>query len=161
MNKKGFTLTELMIALAIMGILAAIAVPAYYGYTKKAKNRAGEASLTDCQLILESLYAENHQYAPLNVPDGVHKLLRNPNHQVTQDTITWFQYNANGEIQSKRAVCTPPADGLCLDFKPSLHFSYEVEYNNNGQEYIIRLLDPARANTYVIFRNQDQPPPEY
>ena len=54
--KKGFTLIELMIVIAIIGILAAVAIPMYSDYTKKSRTAEVQSNLSEIvkmQLIFE------------------------------------------------------------------------------------------------------------
>ena len=58
MNKmqKGFTLIELMIVVAIIGILAAIALPAYTDYTKRAKMSEVVLAASACRTSISEVY---------------------------------------------------------------------------------------------------------
>jgi type IV pilus assembly protein PilA len=54
--KKGFTLIELMIVVAIIGILAAVALPAYQDYTVKAKVSEGILATSQCRTAISEVY---------------------------------------------------------------------------------------------------------
>ncbi len=54
--QKGFTLIELMIVVAIIGILAAVALPAYQDYTKKAKMSEVILALSTCRTSITEKY---------------------------------------------------------------------------------------------------------
>ncbi|MGL6040469.1 MAG: type IV pilin protein [Deefgea sp.] len=59
---SGFTLIELMITVAIIGILASIAIPAYGDYVRRAKATEAASSLSTLRLKLEQFYQDNRNY---------------------------------------------------------------------------------------------------
>ena len=59
----GFTLIELLIVIVIVGILAAIAYPAYNSSVRKAKRTDAQAQMLNVQIAQEKYRANNTQYA--------------------------------------------------------------------------------------------------
>jgi len=62
MNKKGVTLIELVIVVAIISILAMIAIPAYIGQQRSAARTEAYANLENIRLLEEQFFAENGVY---------------------------------------------------------------------------------------------------
>lgn len=61
-TNKGFTLIELMIALAIMGLISAWAIPSYRTYMLRANASEALAALSTSKLRLEQFFQDNRTY---------------------------------------------------------------------------------------------------
>ncbi len=59
---KGFTLVELMITVAIIGILASLGLPAYQDYVTRGKLAEAYSHLASLQLKIEQFYQDNRSY---------------------------------------------------------------------------------------------------
>lgn len=62
-KSSGFTLIEVMIVVAVIGVLAAIALPSYSEYVNRGKRAEARAEVLKGEGWLERFYSENNRYA--------------------------------------------------------------------------------------------------
>ena len=70
--QKGFTLIELMVVVAIIGILASIAIPSYSEYVNRARASEATSALAQMRIRMEHYFQDNRTYlgGPCAAPTG-------------------------------------------------------------------------------------------
>ena len=132
-KNKGFTLIELMIVVAVIGILAAIAYPSYQQYVERTRAALAKADLLELAQFMERRYSNGFDYtaagsdptlpfirSPRNsseakayditfptssVTKTTFELLATPTTIQSGDECGWLKINEKGEQTSERNSC--------------------------------------------------------
>lgn len=112
-GRAGFTLLELMIAVAVIGVLAAVAIPLLTSYQLRSKSAEAKTNLGAIRVLEETYYSENQTYR-----------------------------SANAEPAAIPGSVTVAFDGVTSDFEPlgfvpqgQVYFSYGVAVSADGSGF--------------------------
>jgi len=105
--QKGFTLIELMIVVAIIGILAAVALPAYQDYTKRAKMSEVILAASACRTSVTEVYQSISNVASIPAAGQWGCEISVPSSQY----VGLVETNAAGAVRVAARNIGPGADG--------------------------------------------------
>lgn len=126
-NSKGFTLIELMMVIAIIGILSAIAIPAYEEYRNKTKVVSGITEISAGKLEFENISNNGgavSSVAQLNLPSAT----TNCSFSVTATSIVCTILNAPVGVRNKTVTLERVGEGTWSCLAPNIDERYKPNY---------------------------------
>jgi len=120
-GERGVTLIEVMVVVAIVGLLAAIAIPAYDNYITRSRRSDAFTALSTVRAAQEMYRAENGYYIGISLLPGCSSTMAGSNYTITVTT-------GAAPATTFTAQATPTTTG-----HQSKDYSFEID--NNGIEY--------------------------
>lgn len=113
-NEDGFTLTEMLVVLVIIGLLAGLVAPRVIGYLSTSKTKTAKVQLKNIQTALELYLIDNGQY-PSN-DQGLPALIIQPD-----NSSTW-----HGPYLTSRSGLNDPWERMFVFKIPGNHGDYDL-----------------------------------
>ena len=117
-KQKGFTLIELMVVVAIIGVLSAIAIPQYQNYVARAQVAEGFSLVASGKMAVAEYYNENGTFPKDNAAarlGAANTIIGKYVGSVTVDTgkltVAFNTTTAHDSLQGKNFVLTPKDNG--------------------------------------------------
>ena len=141
-RQQGFTLIELMIVVAVIGLLSMIALPAYNDYVTRGKLQEATSQLADLRVKQEQWYMDNRKYSGAATVCGVGAV------PVAPPAVKYFTYsclsaaaNATGDQTYVVTATGDPAQGMG-------GFNFTIDEANNKATVITAASAAANAGWF-------------
>jgi len=126
-SARGYTLIEIMVTIAIIGILASIAIPYYGDYTIRAKIPDATSNLAAKRVLMEQYFQDNHTY--VGAPAC--------NNDTTSSKYFTFSCPVAATVNTYTITATGNNPGTMAGF------SYTIDQSNNKASAIV---SPAKLS---------------